>query len=977
MNSVIQNTSGMTTSGYGNQRKVFVDNNNILQCVYEDSDNHISTSQIMPNACWTTAVPISNISYVNPSLDFSESDNEARVIFVRQSGSDSTIQTISGVTQSWSVPQILVGCDGDSIPDVNVNIVGYSAAYKYNGKINVCHNISGLTHVRVVSDNTGKITANNPVIVNNDSDLYCIWNESDGSLKYNKAIFNDNVKQYNWQSVSSVTTTSIFSYLSGAIDGQGNVNVLAAGLSIIEKGVDTYNEWNAHEGPTTSIENVDIVSEPGYAKLTGGQASGYIINKIALDFVPITPGEFSGEKGWFFTGENSTSNGFPTAIYDTTDGTTITAITNRLILSSSDITRDADMVRVRVKSTATDGLSVMNLSLGERDGSTYNVDGNLTYLTFSGQTNVILPANTQTWSDWTAFNLDSSKDHLMTYYAFGGLRDSTNTGVMGGRYYPNEPTNGYNYSKFPKWSKETSVNGIFTVDYQDIPSIGVGATFSYMLSNSDQDPGLTWTSILNNGSLPYGYKYIKSQIGLQSSLVGPTITSIQINYNDPDTPTFALLDSTEKFDKGSYIYNTISTIDLLKINYPWGDHYIGNYLPRQCGWILNYYGEPENLSTSNGILTMSGVADPHGYIKGWASKASVPTSQSCHRCKVKLISGCFIFGTCDRSYSGNPSEHRGLWIYPTYICFQHGGSGPEYWYYYYMDTTDAFHTYEFRQIGSVETSVFVDGNLVLTGVQIWWSTSAFQMGIYGTSEAQVSYYKLVNGASVGGDGLYETKWLDVSKIHSTDFASDDKWQVVDAMDIRIPTQISYGLKYNTVDNYATADPVGDSNWYPVYPGVQIEPYRYTWVRLNFNDSTPEKVDYYKFDYYKGYNKLYWNKIITQSDALINGTIPLVTLPEIASTSIACGDTQSYIMSTVGNGDIYMMENRDGLTSTGSWLTANGNNNWVSLSKDIRNGKLKYLYTNGSQNMSNLYRLLIGETVVEDKVAIDAPVLRGG
>jgi len=204
-------------------------------------------------------------------------------------------------------------------------------------------------------------------------------------------------------------------------------------------------------------------------------------------------------------------------------------------------------------------------------------------------------------------------------------------------------------------------------------------------------------------------------------------------------------------------------------------------------------------------------------------------------------------------------------------------------------------------------------------------------------------------------------------LHPTGFASDNRWQVVDGIEASVSSKLTLGVKYNTSDNYAAADPVGGANWYPLSAGAAVEPYRYTWVRLGFEDSTPEKVDSYRFVYSKGYNRLHFNYLDGQTNQWQGAMTPLITMPNIDSVSMSVGRTQGYILATTDN-DIRLLRNYSGLTLDGLPLTASGNNYHVSVDKSVKDGHLNYLFTQGNIAMSRLFRIMHGEKVVEDKSA---------
>jgi len=956
---------------YANQNKFLLDSDNILHAFYVTHDNKLCRSSKIFGSCWTDAIDLCpGLSASSCSADI-DNDNKIHIAFTTLYGS--SLCYLVGSTYLWNL-SILDRCDEDSIPDICLTDTDeYHIAYKKDGKIYSYHNIDGTTSINLVSMNEGMtLTANYPDIEPIDNNIHCVWTESDGQINYRKATIDELTKKCNWiGGAESLTNSKIFP-IAPSLDSTKNntLQLSVPGLSKLEVGIDTYEDWS------NNIENyhVDIDSSPGYAKLVDGETFGYIINELALNFVPINPGEFIGDQGRFVSGLSQTITALNIA-YSITDGTTITALTERMGLSGSILPSQANFVRLRISSTAEDGLSISNLSIGERENNTRNVSGNLSYFTFNGARSVILGPSQSVWTDWIPYNIDPNKNYFITYFAAGGLRpstDGTTLTLINGRYYPNEPTQGYDYSNYLSWSKPNE-NGIIIID-KSIP-IGTGLTHSIVYSNNGITEATSWSDIDNNSTILGNYNYIKLQSGFSITTLTetPVLSKITFKYPQKDY----IIDSQSEWNEGTFI-NTESESSP-------GD------VKHNLGWTAIYNAAvfPESASPAwslelglNAVIDVKEIIDNRYlhfkfhttevfssycyYIRSNIFQSN--TNGNTVEIKTKIVSG----GAYLCLYFADGTREVYVRFYNDYIRAGYAN--------YYMDTTDDYHIYRITQKGT-EVKVYVDNILRITTTndsaylnrhQLWWlgTYDGAREGL--TYEWYVEYVKYFRGILIPPEptltmGTYTTKWIPLS-LHPTGFAYDGKWQVVDRMQIRTPSFITYDIKYNTEDNYETA-----SDWNTISSGSRVEPYRYNWIRVIFANSTKEMIDKYSITYFQDFNRIYWNKNFNDS---WNPTFSelIKTTQDIDSLTTVAGQTESYI-GYIEGGKAKLLECFDGSTNLLS-LTTTGFDTGITACRNINDGNIKYLTVQGYPAISTKFALIEDSKKVIDVELPDTPNLQG-
>lgn len=130
-------------------------------------------------------------------------------------------------------------------------------------------------------------------------------------------------------------------------------------------------------------------------------------------------------------------------------GSSISDVTVRNLISESTLDRDGNMIRVKFVAHSTGDLTINQAWITERatggGADPYDGTGTAVQLLFdSGNANVLIPAGTEEWSDWTEFAVDETLDYFVTYYISaasetkywqGGITD-TNSFARPGNYAP-------------------------------------------------------------------------------------------------------------------------------------------------------------------------------------------------------------------------------------------------------------------------------------------------------------------------------------------------------------------------------------------------------------------------------------------------------------------------------------------------------------------------------------------------------------
>ena len=123
----------------------------------------------------------------------------------------------------------------------------------------------------------------------------------------------------------------------------------------------------------------------------------------------------------------------------------------RVVISNTELTNSAGKVRVTLQaSTATDKCAIDNVAIVERVGSTSDGVTTPKEILFGGTSGVIIPVGSSITSDWTAFDLDASKDYLVIIDQSTSGGNYIRYGTSGGHgYYTKAATNSYSTASYP------------------------------------------------------------------------------------------------------------------------------------------------------------------------------------------------------------------------------------------------------------------------------------------------------------------------------------------------------------------------------------------------------------------------------------------------------------------------------------------------------------------------------------------------
>mgnify|MGYP000308384048 CR=1 FL=1 len=128
----------------------------------------------------------------------------------------------------------------------------------------------------------------------------------------------------------------------------------------------------------------------------------------------------------------------------TFNGSGFEAYSVRAIIPASALSVNGTQVRFTCESSSGGSLTVDNMSIVERSGSTANGTAIPSEVLFSASSGFTIPANSTIVSDWLTFTLDATKDYLnvFDFNASNGFAKSLISGSHG--QYTKVATNSYN-----------------------------------------------------------------------------------------------------------------------------------------------------------------------------------------------------------------------------------------------------------------------------------------------------------------------------------------------------------------------------------------------------------------------------------------------------------------------------------------------------------------------------------------------------
>jgi len=161
----------------------------------------------------------------------------------------------------------------------------------------------------------------------------------------------------------------------------------------------------------------------------------------------------------------------------------------RNVLEAGSISDDGEFVRIKFVSATDTALGINSPSICERSGSTSDCVGSTwANLTFGGSQSYVIPVSSQAWSDWLEYDIDETKDYLVTFY-----EDNTNTGVS--YLSPSSSmvysSSGNDYSSNVNWSglSPTFENLMYGVDEMEVKDsiLGGAGNFTSHVMNASQE----------------------------------------------------------------------------------------------------------------------------------------------------------------------------------------------------------------------------------------------------------------------------------------------------------------------------------------------------------------------------------------------------------------------------------------------------------------------------------------------------------
>jgi hypothetical protein len=158
---------------------------------------------------------------------------------------------------------------------------------------------------------------------------------------------------------------------------------------------------------------------------------------------------------------------------------------HRNIISSSDLSTDGNYVRIRLQGSTTGGaeMTIDNVAIVERSGSTGNGVTTPTEILFGGSSGVTLDEN-GAWSDLINFNVDSTKDYLVICDYSSSGQDNRYTASGDGSYYKSGNT--YNLASPSGLSFQAS--HLYTVDKLEVYDVAASGTLQSNAIEAGQEP---------------------------------------------------------------------------------------------------------------------------------------------------------------------------------------------------------------------------------------------------------------------------------------------------------------------------------------------------------------------------------------------------------------------------------------------------------------------------------------------------------
>jgi hypothetical protein len=297
----------------------------------------------------------------------------------------------------------------------------------------------------------------------------------------------------------------------------------------------------------------------------------------------------------------------------------------RNILEAGSINTSGDFVRVNFVSGTDGSLGINNPTICERSGTTSDcVDGTWTGLKFEGANNYVIPSTSSMYTDWLEYDIDETKDYLITFYV-----DGTNTAVsyLSPASVMVYSVSGIDYSNIEDWSSlsPTVENLMYGVDGMDVKSTivgGVGNFTSHVMNTSQEvnrisyigwtetgvtannnisvevtvDNGLNWNLISNGGSLSGftpGSNLAYRALYSANSIVNISMNDMNITWESP--PTISILYPQ------TYVYNTPVT----QMNY--SIDYASGVTLDTCWYSLNLGGTNTTINCNQNITGITSV----------------------------------------------------------------------------------------------------------------------------------------------------------------------------------------------------------------------------------------------------------------------------------------------------------------------------------------------------------------------------------
>jgi len=187
------------------------------------------------------------------------------------------------------------------------------------------------------------------------------------------------------------------------------------------------------------------------------------------------------------------------------------------------LSQDCSWIRVGIHGHNTGITTLVNVSIGERDGVTQNiVDGTQSFFTFSGSNRLNVNPNTTEYSDWLYYAIDRTKAYFVTMFIESGYRTYSGAG------------SGYSrtgdYSLIEDWGSFGSSLGqthCLTVVQGWKSGSGTGWDGDSLITQWIADWSAAYPLVWNN---PFGTYYMLAALNRGQSLISAKNTLI-INRN--------------------------------------------------------------------------------------------------------------------------------------------------------------------------------------------------------------------------------------------------------------------------------------------------------------------------------------------------------------------------------------------------------------------------------------------------------------